>query len=282
MHTREQAHVFVPATQASGRSAHTLAAALAMALVCLSVFTGARAGDPPHWLYSEDFADGNAKSLDTWGEPAPAVAADALARNGLALRYQWQSGFENYNGAFRFIDGTHSVLHVRLRLRQDADADNSGIQKIVRYRAVIDGDGDRPVGTFNFQWGELLFFGDDFGNGQNHVQSQVATHGPDTFRGQYRYVETRLDYSDRSIQRFSAWVDGVQVLSGAVPLSPALPVSTRVEGVMLLGTFNEPADTRSDWIDEIVIATSYIGIASIAEGSLFADGFEPLTRPGSE
>lgn len=258
------------------RARSALATVSVLVSLCVPVF--ASAGDPPHWLYGEDFASGTANSLETWGDPVPAVAADALANNGQALRYRFQRGFENYNGAFRFVQSGHRVMHVRLRLRQDVGADNSGIQKIVRYRGLIDGEGDRPMGTFNFQWGELLFFGDDFGNGQNHVQTLVSTHGPNSFRGQYRYLETRIDYSDRSLQRFSAWVDGLQVLDGAVPLSPALPTSTQVEGIMFLGTFNDPADTRSDWIDEIVIATSYIGLDPGAGDALFANGFEPAAR----
>lgn len=233
------------------------------------------AGGVSEVLFSEDFASGNADSLLTWGSPSPTVADDVLASNGQALRYQWQHGFENYNGAFRTLDGEHRVVHVRLRLRQDLAADNGGIQKIVRYRGNIDGIGDRAVGTFNFQWGSLLFFGDDFGNGNNHVQTLVASHGPDTFRGQYRYLETRLDYSDPTEQRFRAWVDGTLVIDGVVPLATVMPPSTRLEGVMFLGTFNDPADTRSDWIDDIVIATSYIGIDGPGNDLIFASGFDP-------
>lgn len=232
----------------------------------------ARAGSLPTVLYSEDFTSSSTAGLLTWGSPPPAVANDALALDGKALRYQWQSGFENYNGAFRNIGGEHRVLHVRLRLRQDADASHAGIQKIVRYRANINGTGDRAVGTFNFQWNTLLFYGDDFGDGNNHVQTQVATHGPDSFRGQYRYLETRLDYSDPTRQRFRAWVDGSLVIDNAVTLSPPIPASMRLEGVMFLGTFNHPADTRSDWIDDIVIATGPIGLPG--PDRIFASGFE--------
>ena len=44
--------------------------------------------------------------------------------------------------------------------------------------------------------------------------------------------------------------------------------------MMALGTFNEPADTRSDWIDEIVIATSYIRLDPKAGAALFGYDFE--------
>jgi len=232
----------------------------------------ARSGSLPSVLYSEDFTNSSTAGLLTWGSPPPAVANDALALNGKALRYQWQSGFENYNGAFRNLGGEHRVLHVRLRLRQDAGASNAGIQKIVRYRANINGTGDRAVGTFNFQWNTLLFNGDDLGDGNNHVQTLAATHGPNTFRGQYRYLETRLDYSDPAVQRFRAWVDGSLVIDNAVALGSPIPASTRLEGVMFLGTFNNPADTRSDWIDDIVIATGPIGLP--ASDLIFASGFE--------
>lgn len=246
--------------------------ALAAAALCLPLSASAAGGGAQPLLFAEDFGAGHANSLLTWGDPAPAVGPDPLAGNGLALRYRWQRGFENYNGAYRALAGMQRTLHVRLRLRQDTGADNSGIQKIVRFRADIAGVGDRAVGTFNFQWGTLLFNGDDLGDGNNHPQAAatVASHGPDTFRGGYRYLEVRLDYSQPDMQRFSAWVDGLQVLDGAVPLSSPWPASGRLEGVMFLGTFNAPADTRSDWIDEIRIGSAYFGV-----DTLFASGFEP-------
>jgi hypothetical protein len=252
------------------RLRQTLSAAAIGLLALLATATGARVGGP--LLFHEDFSAGHANSLLTWGDPAPAVAADPLAADGMALRYRWQEGFENYNGAFRALAGAPRTLHVRLRLRQDAGADNSGIQKIVRFRANVDGVDDRAVGTFNFQWGSLLFNGDDFGDGNNHPQAAatLTSHGPDSFRGGYRYLEVRLDYGEPGTQRFGAWVDGLQVIDGAVALSQPWPASGWLEGVMVLGTFNDPADTRSDWIDEIRIATGYIGVDRV-----FASDFEP-------
>lgn len=193
--------------------------------------------------------------LETWGSPAPAIADDPLAKDSKALRYQWRSGAENYNGSYvnlvRLAGALQSKVCIRIRLRQDQVAANGGIQKIIRFR----GEGDRPIGTVNIQWGRWLFFGDSLGDGQNHMQSPALldTLGPDTLRGKYRYVEACADHSGP--HHVWVWVDGQLVIdyAGGYNAPP-------IHGAHILGTFNAPADSRADWVDEIVVSRSRIGI----------------------
>lgn len=192
---------------------------------------------------------------EVWGSPAPSVANDSLAADGKALRYQWRSGPENYNGAYvdlqRLTGKLQPKVCMRLRLRQDATARNGGIQKIIRFR----GANDRPIGTVNIQWGQWLFYGDSLGDGENHTQTSatLAALGPDTLRGRYRYVEACVDHTGP--HHVWVYVDGQLVIDYAGGYS-----APPVHGMHVLGTYNEPADTRSDWVDEIVVSRSRIGI----------------------
>lgn len=214
-------------------------------------------------LFSTDFASGTASSIlsAVWGGKLPTVASDSTAMSGRSLQFDWDPGFENYNGVFKTIPGTRRKLHVRIRLKQGPGGSNRGIQKIIRFRPSIDGV-ERAAGTVNFQWGTILFGGDDFGTGETYSQSQaqVATHGPDTFVGRWRYLEAMLDYSDLSVQKFAVWVDGTKIIDGSVPLRSPLPASLNMNGVMILGTFNGPATDRMDYIDKIDISANYMGV----------------------
>lgn len=211
-------------------------------------------------IFRETFANGSRLS-EVWGEPAPTVVNDSTASDGRSLQYQWRSGFENYNGGFVLVPGTYRKIHVRIRYKQGANANNNGIQKIIRIRANANGN-ERAVGTINAQYGQWLFYGDDFGNFANHFQfaSTVATHGPNTFRGQWRYLEFMLDYTNLNQQKAKLWVDGTLVLDTTVNLNSPIYSTVNLNGIMLLGTFNSPADTRTDWIDDVVVSTGYIGV----------------------
>lgn len=214
-------------------------------------------------LFSTDFASGTASSIlsAVWGGNMPTVTSDSTAISGRSLRFDWDRGFENYNGVFRTVPGTRRKLHVRIRLKQGPGGSNGGIQKIIRFRPSIDGV-ERAAGTVNFQWGSILFGGDDFGTGENYPQNQaqLSTHGPDTFVGRWRYIEAMLDYTDLSVQKFSVWVDGTKVIDGSAPLRSPLPSTLNMNGVMILGTFNGPATDRMDYIDKIDISASYMGV----------------------
>jgi hypothetical protein len=215
-------------------------------------------------LFSTDFATGTAGQIfdEVWGANLPTVVADATALSGRSLRFDWDSGFENYNGAVKVVTGTNRrKLHVRVRLKQAGGADNGGIQKIIRFRPDINGV-EATAGTVNFQWGDILFYGDSYGDGNNHVQSTMtqATHGPDTFRGQWRYLEVMLDYTDLSVQHVMVWVDGTLVLDDQIPLNSPMSATLNMNRVMFLGTFNSPADDRFDYVDKIDISASFMGI----------------------
>jgi len=218
-------------------------------------------------LFSTDFGVRIPAELATWGNPAPSRQSDPDALNGWGLRYSFHSGYENFNGAalshnIAFPPGGRKRMFCRIRFKLGPNANINGIQKILRFRGVVNGVTERPMGTLNIQWGDFLFFGDNYGNGQNHTQipSTKQTHGPQTFRDQYRWLEFMVDYSDPSRQAFKAWVDGTLVLEGSVNLNPPMPANLNMNYIMFLGTYNEPAATRQDWIDRIDVSDEYMGV----------------------
>lgn len=218
---------------------------------------GGKNGD----LFSSDFASGTSGSIFNvaWGDKVPTVIADPSAPSGRSLRFDWDSGFENYNGVFKTVAGTHKKLYVRVLLKQGTGGSNGGIQKVIRFRPQINGT-EAAAGTINFQWNNILFFGDSYGDGANHTQTDSATHGPNTFVGRWRYLEVMLDYSNPSVQHVAAWVDGAKVLDKKISLRTPMPSSLNMNGVMFLGTFNGPASDRFDYIGKVDISTTYLGV----------------------
>jgi hypothetical protein len=206
-------------------------------------------------LFSTDFATGTVNTIldNAWGDKVPEIVADPTAMSGRSLRFDWDTGFENYNGVWKKVPGNHRKLHVRIRLKQGPGGTNSGIQKIIRFRPTIN-SAERAAGTFNFQRGRILFYGDDFGSGENTDQTDTATHGPDSFVGQWR------DYTDLSVQKFAAWVDGKKIIDSSVQLRTPMPSNLNNHAVMILGTFNSPATNRYDYIDKIDISANYMGV----------------------
>lgn len=210
-------------------------------------------------LFSTDFSSGLVQSiLDVvWGGKTPSIISDATALSGRSLRFDWDPGFENYNGVFKKVSGTHKKLHARIHMKQGSGGTNGGIQKIIRFRPQVNG-AEVAAGTINFQWGKILFFGDDYGDGDNHVASSSVS--PDSFVNKWRYLEVMLDYSNPSVQHVALWVDGSKVLDERIQLSSPMPSTLNMNGVMFFGTFNGPATDRYDYIDKIDISANYMGV----------------------
>ena len=223
-------------------------------------------GAPPATLYSWDFNNGTYDDLLTY-QIDPGIAADGTAVAGYSVQFDWTSGAE-YTQILAYAPTTqYKKLHIRFRYKQDATTNNSGIKKTVRYRANIGGTGGQAVGTFNIQSDGFLFFGDNYGNGLNEWQSGYGTgdaiyvdNHPDTFQSTWRYIEAMVDYTDTSRQKAKMWIDGVLVIDRDLALGTPVPDSLYFERVWMLSTFNNPADTRSEWIDSVVIATGTIGM----------------------
>jgi hypothetical protein len=216
---------------------------------------------PQGTLFNANFDNGTLGALTSWGSPAPKVVSDPTANGGKAVQFDWRKGDEQNIGLLAQMSAGKKV-YVRVRYKQGANADNSGIKKTIRIRATIDGVSDRAIGTLDIQWGGWNFFGDDFGDGDNHFQTvaSVATAGPDTFRGVWRYLEFMVDYTTAGYQKAKVWVDGVQVLDASVKLSQAVPSNMNIDWVYLASVFNGPSDTRSEWFDDVAISTDYIGV----------------------
>jgi hypothetical protein len=212
-------------------------------------------------LLNTNFDNGTLGALTSWGSPAPKVVSDPTANGGKAVQFDWKSGAEQNIGLLAEMSAGKKV-HVRVRYKQGANADNSGIKKTIRIRATIDGVSDRAVGTLDIQWGGWNFFGDDFGDGDNHFQTDAsrATAGPDTFRGVWRYLELMVDYSTIGYQKAKVWVDGVLVLDTTIKLAQNVSSNMNIDWVYLASVFNGPSDTRSEWFDDLAVSTDYIGV----------------------
>jgi hypothetical protein len=238
-----------------------LVTATSTVTVQASASTGNLGNAPLGKLLNANFDDGGLDGLSPWGSPSPHVVSDATARGGKAVQFDWRSGAEQNIGLLAKVNAGKKV-HVRVRYKQGAGADNSGIKKTIRVRATIDGVSDRAIGTLDIQWGRWNFFGDDFGDGNNHFQNSgsEATAGPDTFRGTWRYVELMVDYSTVGYQKARIWVDGTLVLDASIKLSQNMSSNMNIDWVYLASVFNGPSNTRSEWFDDVAVSTDYIGV----------------------
>ena len=223
-------------------------------------------GTAPTTLYDWDFNDGTVDELLTY-QIDPGVVVDATALAGYSCQFDWTSGAE-YTQILAYAPAAqYAKLYIRMHHKQDATADNGGIKKTFRFRGNVGGSGGQAVGTFNIQSDGFLFFGDNYGNGLNEWQSGYGTsdaiyvdNKPDTLHSTWRYLEVMVDYTDTSRQKAKMWVDGVLIIDRDLALGTPVPDSLYFERLWMLSTFNNPADNRSEWIDEVVVATVPIGM----------------------
>lgn len=211
---------------------------------------------PVGTLFSHGFDDGTWGGMIRWGSPQ--IVTDATANGGRSVRFDWQTSSGDQDQAIEHIlSQPQKKIHVRFRYKQDDRANNNGIKKTVRLR----GEGTTPIGTFNIQGGKFLFNGDAYSVSPWNIEqpsNTVAAYGPNTFKNQWRYIEIMLDYSTAGRQRVGMWVDGVQIINydGSV----SFPASTTIKHVWLATVYNAPSGTHTEWFDDVVIATSYIGL----------------------
>lgn len=215
-------------------------------------------------IYSHDFAGGSKGGLFTWGDPEPTVVTDATSASGHSLRYQWQSGYENYNGAFYTLPSSPTLKHiyVRIRYKKQAGANISGIQKIIRFRGTTDGGATEVnAGTINTQYGNWRF-GED---GAVWDSPSGSDYGPIRSVGNWVVLQGYVDYRIPGRLLAKIWCDDVLVVDvdddnpgGNIRPGTQDP-NFRMHGIMFLGTYNGPADSRYDWISRIDVGTEYIG-----------------------
>jgi hypothetical protein len=222
-------------------------------------------------LFSHGFDDGGWAGMGRWGSPR--IVTDATANGGRCVQFDWTRGGDRDQAISHTVTGTRLKLHARFRYKQSANADNSGIKKTVRIRADINGQSGRAVGTFNIQWNGFLFYGDDFAiapwniwqTGFETSQAIYTQNHPNTFRDRWRYIEVMLDYSEPGKQKAGMWIDGVQIINYSGNLATPMPSNFSLRDVWFASWFNDPADTRSEWFDDIVISDSYIGVPTTTQ-----------------
>lgn len=197
-----------------------------------------RSGGEVIWF--NNFDDGDLKGLTLWGTPSPKIVTDPTATGGKALAVIWSRGENNRGAAISFAP--EPAVAVRFRYKAPHGANVSGIMKLIRFR----GPGDRAIGTINIQWGQFLFFGDDFGDGANHP---AAGASPASCVSQWCWVEATLDLSQPGHRHIQLSINDRRILDYV----DVIPWTKGIATVYFTGVFNDPGDSRIDLIDEATV-----------------------------
>jgi len=203
-------------------------------------------------LLAVDFENGLG-GIQPWntapaGAP-PSIVPDPLGGNRLQMT--WTGNAANNRGALIRLATAQPKVHIRFRYALPADANVWGIMKLIRFR----GPGDKAIGTLNVQSNQWLHWGDDLTDGANHVATG-STPGAAAV-GKRCWVEFAMDYTTGTSGHAQVWIDGTKVLDYT---RTGIAYTSGIAALYLWGYFNEPAQSRSEWIDNVVVATNYIGV----------------------
>jgi len=216
---------------------------------------GGEAGGGSGDLLNVSFDDSSfGSNLVPWATSpagAPAIVTDGTATGGKSVQMNWVGGQNNNKGVLCWVPGgARPVVHVRFRYKLPATADISGIMKLIRFR----GPGDKAIGTFNIQASQWLHWTDDFTDGANHFATGST---PDEALDTWIWVEAMADWSSGTSGVFKLWINDVLRLDYT---RSGVSYSDGIESVYLWGYFNNPADSRSEWIDQFAMGTVFIGM----------------------
>jgi len=207
-------------------------------------------------LLNVTFDDGSFGPLAPWvtwpiGSTPATIVADATAIGGKSVRMSWVGGDNNNKGVLVTVPGgPRQKIHVRFRYKLPAGANISGIMKLIRFR----GPADKAIGTIDIFGGQWLHWTDDLTDGANHFASgSTPADALDT----WIWVEAMADWSAFTSGVFRLWIDGELVLDYT---RSGVSYSGGIQTIYLWGYFNSPAETRNEWIDQVAVGTSYIGI----------------------
>lgn len=225
-------------------------------------------------FYQNDFSVG-LNGIAVWNQYPGGWAAPSIV-NG-ALRIQWGPAADNNNRGAKLDFAAKQVVCVRIRYRINAPAQfGTRIMKLLRFR----GPGDKAVGTLDIWGANLAWGGDDLdGGNQNYF---LTNSNPSQFVGTWKYIEQCLDFaSSPGNFRARSYIDGV--LASDVT-RPSGTYTGGIASVYLWGYFNNPADSRTEEIDEVVFSTAYVGVPAAPPSGevLFTDAFVGGQRAGAQ
>lgn len=203
------------------------------------------------------------------------VVSDATSTGGgRSLKFDWQdNGGEDQISRISFYGlpvGTRT-LYARMRYKIAAGTSNVDVvKKTFRFRGWKNGTDPAPCGTFNIQNGHWLFAGDDYSQAPYNIpqnEGTLGSFGPDTFIDNWRTIETMVSYPGSGIQLAKMWVDGTEILTYAgdltAPSGPAVPSDNPslfyIKDMYFNDTYNDSLP-RTEWIDDVVVSDSYIGL----------------------
>lgn len=228
--------------------------------------SGGGGGSTPDILDHEGFASssvtlgpGNAWSItntdfsgfrDT-AHAVPSIVSDGGVPSGKALQIQWTGGaFEPY--CMPILGVNNQVLWVEFLCWLDADYDNGGIQKFIRYRGP---GGDPPLGTITIHQNKWNFVSDGYGgdSGNNHFAINQPTHGPDTLHGTWKRIKMMIDLSTANHMKAKFYVDNTKVIDQDLTVSHA---ATNIREFWIWSTFNEPANNDACRVSDVSVGTS--------------------------
>jgi hypothetical protein len=154
------------------------------------------------------------------------------------------------------VDATfpsHQRIYIRWAYKEDATFDNSGIKKVVLFRAPGFGAGSGMLTVYHdsFNYDMLNDAAHPFGLSTN-VGPEIR---PSQLRGSWHWYELVNDISTDGALKMRFWIDGVLKMDYTEPLTNG----GLTMGALRLGdTFNSPVTNAFDWTDEVAISTQCI------------------------
>jgi len=206
--------------------------------------------------FAENFDDGSLDpGMSVWnsspaGQP-PAIVDDGTALGGRSLRISWAGGADNSQGAKVAIPGgAGPAVFVRFRYRLPENASLVGFMNLIRFR----GPGDKAIGSLSIANGLWSFGGEDLADSSEHPATGST---PADCLGQWCWIEASMDYSAGTAFHANVWVNGIEVLDYT---RSGISYPGGIEAVEVWGGFQAPAESRSEWVDELAVGTHYQGL----------------------
>ena len=141
-------------------------------------------------------------------------------------------------------------VYARMRYKQDASFDNSGIKKLIRFQGP-----NGLVGSLIVLWGRFALAGDALSDGSDRYINVGGEVAPNAMRGGWHTLELMADLTGGS-PRYQLWIDGQLKMNHALNHATG---NASIEIVHFGGTFNAPGATTKDWMDDLATSTQCIG-----------------------
>jgi Bacterial Ig-like domain (group 2) len=205
-------------------------------------------------IMSHGFDDGTLGPFENNFNAYGKIIADATATGGRSVQQQWfyTPGQEQASGVDAEFPA-HQRIYIRWAYKENATFDNSGIKKVVLFRAPSFGAGSGMLTVYHdsFNYDMLNDAAHPFGLSTN-VGPEIR---PSSLRGSWHWYELENDITVSGALKMRFWIDGVLKMDYTEPLTNG----GLTMGALRLGdTFNSPVTDGFDWTDEVAISTQCI------------------------